>query len=242
MASHLKALIWDCDGVLAETEKDGHRVAFNCIFEEEGWGIQWDVARYGEMLKVAGGKERMKAQINEPGFSLPRDVGDIDAYVKGLHKRKTDLYMELVEQGKLPIRPGVQRIMREAHQRGVRLAIASTSNVRGVTLIAKQMGEEIFGWIEHICAGDMAKKKKPAPDIYNLAIQKLGITPDQALVIEDTGHGVTAGVAAGCKVLVTRSEYSKGEDFPEAALQVDSLGDSAHDGGVTVDQLLTYFD
>ncbi len=238
----LKALIWDCDGVLAETEKDGHRVAFNRIFEDEGWGIQWDVARYGEMLKVAGGKERMKAQIAEPGFELPRDVGDVTEYVKGLHKRKTDLYMELVEQGKLPIRPGVKRIMREAHDAGLRLAIASTSNVRGVTLIARQMGEEIFGWIEHICAGDMARMKKPDPEIYNLAIEKLGISPDEAMVIEDTGHGVTAGVAAGCQVLVTRSEYSKGEDFPAAALQADSLGEADDPDRVTVAKLQTYFD
>ena len=240
--AQLKALIWDCDGVLAETEKDGHRVAFNRIFEDEGWGIQWDVARYGEMLKVAGGKERMKAQIAEPGFGLPRDVGDVTEYVKGLHKRKTDLYMELVEQGKLPIRPGVKRIMREAHDAGLRLAIASTSNVRGVTLIARQMGEEIFGWIEHICAGDMASKKKPDPEIYNLAIEKLGISPDEAMVVEDTGHGVTAGVAAGCQVLVTYSEYSKGEDFPAAVLQVDSLGDADDPARVTVAKLQTYFD
>ena len=241
MASQLKALIWDCDGVLAETEKDGHRVAFNRIFADEGWGISWDVQRYGEMLKVAGGKERMKAQIAEAGFSLPREVGDVDAYVKGLHRRKTDLYMELVEQGKLPIRPGVVRLMTEAHQRGVRLAIASTSNVRGVTLIARQLGDEIFGWIEHICAGDMAKKKKPAPDIYNLAIERLGIAASEALVIEDTGHGVTAGVAAGCQVLVTRSEYSKGEDFPEAVLQVDSLGDQDAVDRVTIDQLMAHY-
>lgn len=237
----LKALIWDCDGVLAETEKDGHRVAFNQIFQQEGWGIQWSVERYGELLKIAGGKERMRAQLNEPGFDLGRDVGDVDAYIKGLHQRKTSLYMELVEQGKLPVRPGVKRLMWEAHEQGIRLAIASTSNIRGVTLIAKQLGEEAFGWIEHICAGDMAQNKKPAPDIYNLALEKLDITPQEALVIEDTGNGVKAGVAAGCKVLVTRSEYSKGKDFADAILQVDDLGQSS-EAGVTIEQLQQYFD
>lgn len=235
----LKALIWDCDGVLAETEKDGHRVAFNRVFEEEGLGVHWDVATYGEKLKIAGGKERMRTIVYAPDFT--KDVGDRDAFIKKMHKRKTDLYMEMIEAGKLPARKGVQRLMREAHAKGIRIAIASTSNVRGVTLIAKHnLGEEIFGWIEHICAGDMVQKKKPAPDIYNMALERLGVAPEEALVVEDTGNGVKAGIAAGCKVLVTRSEYSKGKDFPDAMLAVDSLGEG--EDAVTIDRLIEMFE
>ncbi len=236
----LKALIWDCDGVLAETEKDGHRVAFNRVFEEEGLGVHWDVETYGEKLKIAGGKERMRTIIYADDFD--KDVGDKEEYIKKLHKRKTDIYMELIEQGLLPPRPGVARLMREAHERGIRLAIASTSNERGVTLIAKKnLGDEIFGWIEYILAGDVVPKKKPAPDIYLLALEKLGIGPDEALVVEDTRNGVEAARAAGIQVLVTRSEYSKGEDFPEALLVVDELGESPEDG-VTIDKLIELFE
>ncbi len=232
----LKALIWDCDGVLAETEKDGHRVAFNQVFAEEGLGVEWDVEKYGEMLKIAGGKERMRTIVNAPDFT--KDVGDKDEYIKKLHKRKTDIYMEMIEAGKLPPRDGVARLMTEAHAKGIRIAIASTSNVRGVSLIAEHnLGDEIFGWIEHILAGDVVPKKKPAPDIYLLALEKLGISADEALVVEDTQNGVDAAKSAGIKMLVTRSEYSKGEDFPDAVLAVDSLGDD-----VTIDKLEKFFD
>ena len=236
----LKALIWDCDGVLAETESEGHRVAFNQVFREEDFGVEWDVATYGEKLKIAGGKERMKTIVCAPDFT--KDVGDKDEYVKRLHKRKTDIYMEMIEEGRLPLRTGVERVMREAHAAGLRLAIASTSNERGVKLIArKQLGEEIYGWFEAILAGDVVPKKKPAPDIYLLAAEKLGLGVDECLVVEDTGNGVKAALAAGMRVLVTRSEYSLGEPFPEALLAVDTLGKTAEDG-VTVDQLVRLFE
>lgn len=225
--ARLKALIWDCDGVLADTEKDGHRVTFNQVFEEEGLGVQWDVPTYGEKLKIAGGKERMRTILDDPSFS--KDVGDKDEYLKKLHKRKTDLYLQLVEQGKLPPRPGVARFMREAHAAGVRLAIASTSAERSVRGIARQLGEDIYGWFEAVLAGDVVPKKKPAPDIYILAAKTLGLDPSECLVVEDTENGYEAARAAGMQVLVTRSEYSKHEHFPEALVIVDELGESGPD-------------
>ena len=236
----LKAIIWDCDGVLAETEKDGHRVAFNQVFEEEGLGVEWDVETYGEKLKIAGGKERMRTIVFAQDFD--RDVGDKEAYIRKLHKRKTDIYTEMIEQGLLPPRAGVRRLMREAHERGVRLAIASTSNLRGVSLIVRNnLGEEIAGWIEFILAGDVVPRKKPAPDIYLLALERLGVRAEEAMVVEDTQNGVDSARAAGIKVLVTRSEYSLGEPFPDAAIAVDSLGESA-ETGVRVDDLIELFE
>lgn len=235
----LEAIIWDCDGVLAETEKDGHRVAFNRIFEEEGLGVRWDVATYGEKLKIAGGKERMRPIVYAPDFT--KDVGDKDEYIKKLHKKKTDLYLQLVEQGLLPPRQGVARLMRAAHTKGIRLAIASTSNERAVRGIARQLGDDVFGWFEHILGGDVVAKKKPAPDIYLLAAEKLGLDPSACLVVEDTENGYEAGRAAGMQVLVTRSQYSKDEHFPDAMIVVDSLGDAAEDG-VTLAQLVAMFE
>lgn len=235
----LKAIIWDCDGVLAETEKDGHRVAFNRVFEEEGLGVEWDVETYGEKLKIAGGKERMRTVVFADDFT--KDVGDKDEYIKKLHKRKTDLYLEGVDEGKMPPRAGVERIMRAAHDRGIRLAIASTSNERAVRGIASQLGDDVFSWFEHILGGDVVPKKKPAPDIYLLAAEKLGLDPSECLVVEDTENGYRAARAAGMKVLVTRSQYSKEESFPDAMIDVESLGESAEDG-VSLDEIIRRFE
>ena len=222
--AEFKALIFDCDGVLAETEADGHRVAFNKIFAEEKLGVEWDVTTYGEKLKIAGGKERMRTIFTDPNFRT--EIGDIDEYIKKLHKRKTDMYIELIEKGLLPAREGVKRLAGEAHARNIKLAIGSTSNERGVKLIAQTVfGEQIYGYFEVILAGDIVSKKKPDPEIYLLAAQKLAVKPEECCVVEDTGNGVEAALAAGMKCLVTRSEYSKQESFPQADLVVNSLGE-----------------
>lgn len=237
--AELKALIFDCDGVLAETEANGHRVAFNKVFAEENLGVEWDVATYGEKLKIAGGKERMRTIFTDPDFT--GDVGDLDEYIKKLHKRKTDLYMELIEQGLLPPREGVKRLAEEAHDKGIQLAIGSTSNERGVKLIAKTVfGDKVYGYFKTILAGDVVSRKKPDPEIYLLAAEKLGVKPEECCVVEDTGNGLAAAKAAGMKCVVTRSQYSKDEPFPEADLAVDSLGDSA-ENGVTIDTIISLF-
>ena len=238
--AEFKALIFDCDGVIAETEADGHRVAFNKVFAEEGLGVEWDVDTYGEKLKIAGGKERMKTIIYAPDFN--KDVGDKEEYIKKLHKRKTDLYMEMIERGELPGREGVKRLVEEAHARGIKLAIGSTSNERGVNLLAKKvLGDEAYGYFDVILAGDVVKRKKPDPEIYLLAAEKLGVKPDECCVVEDTDNGVKAAKAAGMKCLVTKSEYSKNDPFPEADMVVDSLGESA-DTGVTIEQISALFE
>ncbi len=218
-----KALIFDCDGVIAETEGLGHRIAFNKVFEEEGLGVEWDVETYGEKLKIAGGKERMRTIFTDPSFT--KDVGDVDEYIKKLHKRKTDIYMEMIEKGMLPGRDGVKRLVEDAHANGIKLAVASTSNERGVTLIAKHVLGDAFNHFQAILAGDVVKHKKPDPEIYLLAAERLGVDPSECWVVEDTDNGVQAAKAAGMKVVVTRSQYSKGEEFPEAEIVVDSLGE-----------------
>lgn len=236
--AEFKALIFDCDGVIAETEGQGHRIAFNKVFEEEGLGVQWDIDTYGEKLKIAGGKERMRTIFTDPNFT--KDVGDIDEYIKKLHKRKTDIYMEMIEKGELPGREGVKRLVEEAHARGKKLAIASTSNERGVTLLARRvLGDEAFGYFDIILAGDVVSRKKPDPEIYFLAAEKLGVKPEECCVIEDTKNGVAAAKAAGMKCVVTRSQYSQNDEFPEADLVVSSLGEG--EGAVTIDTIEALF-
>lgn len=220
----MKALIFDCDGVLVDTERDGHRVAFNKAFTAKGYDIEWDVELYGKLLEVAGGKERMRHYFDNNGW--PADVTDKDSLIKELHKLKTDLFMQIIESGQLPLRPGVARLVDEAIAANVTLAICSTSNERAVNLVAgKLLGPERKAHFSEILAGDVVSNKKPNPEIYNLASQRLDVEPSECVVVEDSRNGLLAAKAAGMRCLVTTNGYTKNEDFDEADLVVSELGD-----------------
>ncbi|MBN1974749.1 MAG: HAD-IA family hydrolase, partial [Sedimentisphaerales bacterium] len=181
----IKALIFDCDGVLVDTERDGHRVAFNRAFKAKGLDAEWDVALYGRLLNIAGGKERMKYYFDESGW--PGNIRDKDAFIKELHKIKTDLFMQIIESGELPLRPGVARIVDEAIAKKIKLAVCSTSNERAVNLVVEKMlGEKRKAHFNAILAGDVVSKKKPDPEIYNLALKTLVLKPDECVVVEDS--------------------------------------------------------
>lgn len=222
----LKALVFDCDGVLADTERDGHRVAFNKAFREEGLDAEWDVEEYGRLLSVAGGKERMKHYFaNIVGEPLSNEE------IWKIHKLKTGIYMEMCEKGELPIRPGIKRIIKEAHDSGLILSVCSTSSHKSVVSLMKAiLGDEYFGWFEGgIFAGDVVKSKKPSPDIYNLMRKEFSLSGAECFVVEDSRNGLLAAVNAGMNCIVTVSHYFAAEDFGEADLVVSSLGDP--DGG-----------
>ena len=220
----MKALIFDCDGVLADTERDGHRVAFNKAFAKKGYPIEWSIELYGELLKVSGGKERMKHYFDS--FGWPSDSTDKDTLIKELHKLKTDFFMQIIESGELPLRPGVARLVDEAIEAGVALAICSTSHERAVNLVAeKLLGPERKSRFSSILAGDVVSKKKPNPEIYNLASERLNFEPSECVVVEDTRNGLLAAKTAGMYCVVTTNGYSKNEDFMEADLVVCELGD-----------------
>lgn len=221
----MKALIFDCDGVLVDTERDGHRVAFNRAFARIGYGIEWDVDLYGELLKVSGGKERMKHYFNQVGW--PQGVSDKDSLIADLHKTKTDIFMQIIESGELALRPGVARLVDEAIADGsVVLAICSTSNERSVNLIAeKLLGPERKAKFSAILAGDVVSNKKPDPEIYNLASERLAIEPDGCVVIEDSRNGLLSAKSAGMHCVITTNGYTEKEDFSEADLVVSELGD-----------------
>jgi len=221
----MKALIFDCDGVLVDTERDGHLVAFNRTFAERGYGVKWSAELYGELLKISGGKERMRHYFNDVGW--PEGTADKDELILALHKEKTDNFMKIIESGELSLRPGVARLVDEAIADGnILLAICSTSNERSVNLIAgKLLGSERKAKFSAILAGDVVSKKKPDPEIYNLAVERLAVKPDECVVIEDSRNGFLSAKAAGMHCVVTTNGYTEKEDFSGADLVVSELGD-----------------
>jgi HAD superfamily hydrolase (TIGR01509 family) len=229
-----KTLIYDCDGVLADTERDGHLVAFNQMWRENGVDWQWSVEQYAEKVKIGGGKERMFSLGKDDDFRAVYDVPESDdewwETVLGWHKRKSAIYKELIAAGTLPGRPGVKRLAEAAYARGWTLVVCSTSALSSVQAVLHHvMGEETASKFAGVFAGDMVTAKKPAPDIYNLAVEKLDLDPADCVVIEDSRNGLLAAVAAGMTCVITFNQLTQNEDFSEAAIVLSSLGDPGGD-------------
>jgi len=225
-----KALIFDCDGVLGDTEQFGHLPAFNRMWKEMGVPWQWSV-EYGRKLKIGGGKERMSSLFHDPEFlkawpECPTDEAARKEMVAAWHKRKTEIYREIIMSGRIPPRSGVKRLSEEALARGWILAVASTSALDAVNAVLHHtMGEATAKRFSLVLAGDVVKAKKPAPDIYLMTAKQLGVTPESCVVIEDSNNGVESAYAAGMKCVVTVSGYTKEEDFSKAAIVLSCLGD-----------------
>ena len=221
-------LIFDCDGVLADTERYGHLPAFNQTFEEFGLPVRWSEEDYAQKLLIGGGKERMRSLLT-PQFvaeaGLPADKAGQDEAIAAWHRRKTEIYTAMVADGKLPGRPGIRRVIAAAADAGWRLAVASTSAEPSVRAVLEHAaGPELSGDVA-VFAGDIVPAKKPAPDIYQLAVRELGADPSRTVVVEDSRNGLLAATAAGLPALITVNGYTEDEDFSGAALVVSSLGD-----------------
>lgn len=224
-----QALIFDVDGTLAETERDGHRPAFNAAFFDCGLNWHWDEASYGKLLAVTGGKERITHYAREHAPELAARA-DFPALVQRLHRAKTQHYLHRVEQGRLPLRPGIARLIGAARQAGIRLAIATTTTPENVAaLLRAGLGPEAPGWFAVIGAGDCVPAKKPAPDIYLWVLERLGLPPGACLAVEDSEIGLRSARGAGIPTLVTISEYTVGQDFSGARHILRDLGQLAPD-------------
>lgn len=219
----LKAIFFDQDGVIVDTERDGHRVAFNRTFAEFGLPVTWSVERYHQLLQIGGGKERMLHQLRTEGFGRPAASGEEAAFIQELHLRKTALFVEMVEQGSLPLRPGVHRLMREAQAAGLTLGVCTTSNERAARAITRGLLGDIHFAV--MLAGDVVTRKKPDPEIYLAALAQSGLSASECVVVEDSSIGCRAAKAAGCHVVATVNEYTRGEDLSSADLIVSSLGE-----------------
>jgi len=221
----LEALIFDVDGTLADTERDGHRVAFNSAFQEAGLDWEWDVELYGRLLAVAGGKERIRHFV-ENRHSRGAATKEINDRIVALHEAKTRHYTALLATGAIPMRPGVSRLLREARAAGLRLAIATTTTPENVSaLLRHSLAPDAESWFETIAAGDIVPAKKPAPDIYRLALERLRLPAARCVAVEDSENGIRASNGAALKTVVTINDYTRGQNFTGAVSVLESLGE-----------------
>lgn len=221
----VEALIFDFDGTVADTEET-HRQAFNYAFLRLGLGWDWSRPVYRELLRTSGGKERIArfiATLRVPEAEKARFV----QLVPALHRAKTELYTELIADGRCPLRPGVKRLLAEAREAGLRVAIASTTlSVNVQALLARHLGPSGARQFHSIVSADLVERKKPAPDIYRLALSTLGLPGERVIAFEDSPNGVRAAKAADLFTVATPTQWTAGTGFAEADLVLSSLGDA----------------
>ncbi|NQV46681.1 MAG: HAD-IA family hydrolase [Rhodospirillaceae bacterium] len=226
----LSALIFDVDGTLADTE-DAHRLAFNAAFADYGFHWKWDRDVYTRLLAVTGGRARIRHFLEgaAPDMLERADIGDV---IASLHKCKTDHYVAALNSGGVPLRPGVERLLREAHaESGLRLAIATTTTPVNIqALIENTLGAEALDWFDAIGAADCVENLKPAPDVYLWVLDRLGLDAADCLALEDSANGLKAASAAGLKTVITACPYTAHHDFGGALRVLGGLGDDVDVG------------
>lgn len=220
----IEALIFDVDGTLADTE-EAHRMAFNNAFERFRLDWRWSHDAYRELLKVTGGKERIAAYLATKTLSTA-ERRRLTEMIPAIHAEKTKFYSSFVADGAIPLRPGVRRLIDEALAAGCRLAIASTTTAANIdALLRSAFGEQGLAIFGVVACGDQVRAKKPAPDIYRLALQHLGVQPDQAVAFEDSHNGLRAATGAGLWTVITPTFWTEGQAFDAAALVLPHLGE-----------------
>jgi len=221
----LLALLFDVDGTLADTERDGHRVAFNQAFADAGLDWNWSVELYGKLLTVTGGKERIRYYLDNFNTEFKRPEA-LDEFILGLHQSKTRHYTDLLNTGAIPLRPGVLRILKEARAVGLRLAIVTTTTPANVSALLKNtLGEDGECWFEVIAAGDIVPAKKPAADIYTYAMKEMNLNANECIALEDSENGIRSSAGADLKTIITINDYTRGHDFNGAVIVLDSYGE-----------------
>lgn len=219
----IEAIIFDVDGTLSETEET-HRAAFNQAFGVHGLLWNWSRSMYRRLLDVSGGKERIRFFLS----SYPDDdllVGDLEQFIRSVHATKTDIYTQMVADGKAVLRPGIRELIDLAVQHGVRMAIATTTSLPNVeALLSATLGTDGMAYFEAICAGDSVAAKKPAPDVYLAVLENMRLHPSDCVAIEDSRNGLVAATAAGIPTVITPGIYTNEQRFDEAIMVTSDLG------------------
>lgn len=219
----IKAIIFDVDGTIADTE-DAHRKSFNKAFAENNLDWNWDVALYDKLLKVTGGKERIKYFVESflsGGFNKPDDY---DGFVKNLHAVKTTHYTAMMRAGGVPLRPGIKQLINDARKAGIILAIATTTSPENVgALLEVGLGKDWESYFASVGCGDIVPLKKPAPDIYNWVLDEIKLPAAECIALEDSYNGLRSSLAAGIKTYITTNHYTRNQDFTGATAVFEDL-------------------
>ena len=219
----LTTVIFDMDGTLADTE-EVHRLAFNLAFDDFNLNWHWSRQEYAELLVISGGRERMRQYaLDQTDFKMPPDLDD---YVAGIHKLKTNHYARMLVEGHVTLRPGVRRLLDECRNAGLKMAIATSSQLSNVTtLLDNNLPSNWPSWFEIIASCDIVEAKKPSPAVYQHVMKKMKVSADECLALEDTRNGFLSGQAAGIQTVITTHYFTRNNDFEGAPLVIDSLGE-----------------
>lgn len=226
----LRALLIDVDGTLADTEGNGHRPAYNEAFRELGLGFRWNAELYRELLLQPSGRERLMFYLKhhrpELGPHAASICSDMQGFVERVHRLKSHYYQQLMSKGRIPLRPGMARLIREAHAAGITIALVSNSSQASLNaMIEHGLGPRLAANIDLIIGGDGLRHRKPAPEPYLLALSRLGLSANECVALEDSAMGLKAACAAGIPTVITCNSNTEDEDFQTAALVLESLGE-----------------